>query len=105
VDTTHITCQGDSGGPAFLTIDGRETVAGITSYGDIGCDEYAAFTRVDLYLDDIEKFIAENDPQPSGACAADGGCDVYCSAPDADCPCEGDGACTASCSDPDSDPD
>ena len=105
VDTTKITCQGDSGGPSFLTIDGKELIAGITSYGDVGCDEYAAFTRVDLYLPEIRAFIAANDPQPAQACTADGTCDTYCTAPDPDCPCAGEGVCSAACTEPDRDPD
>jgi MYXO-CTERM domain-containing protein len=105
VDSTKITCQGDSGGPAFLTVDGEEVVAGITSYGDVGCASLAAFTRVDLYLPEIRDFIAANDPQPAQACSADGTCDVYCSAPDPDCPCAGEGVCTPACAEPDRDPD
>jgi hypothetical protein len=103
--STHITCHGDSGGPAFLTIDGAEVVAGITSYGDVSCSAYGAFTRVDLYLADIDAFIAAHDPQAPGGCDADGTCGYLCDAPDPDCPCAGDGVCGTACPDPAIDPD
>ena len=35
-DGTHETCNGDSGGPALMTLDGRDTIVGLTSYGDVG---------------------------------------------------------------------
>jgi len=60
---TANTCQGDSGGPNFMTIDGVEVVAGITSYGNQGCDQYGVGTRVDAFVESfIEPFIRENDP-------------------------------------------
>ena len=71
------TCQGDSGGPNFLTIGGVETVAGITSYGYVGCDQAGYGTRVDHYASSfIDPWIAENDPDadppPSGGDGAGG---------------------------------
>lgn len=71
------TCQGDSGGPNFLTIGGVETVAGITSYGYVGCDQAGYGTRVDHYASSfIDPWIAENDPDaappPSGDGSGDG---------------------------------
>jgi secreted trypsin-like serine protease len=45
------TCQGDSGGPAFVTIDGTEYVAGITSYGDDACAKVGVSTAVQDYFD------------------------------------------------------
>jgi V8-like Glu-specific endopeptidase len=60
---TANTCQGDSGGPNFMTIDGEEVIAGITSYGSVGCDQYGVGTRVDHFAASyIEPFVAENDP-------------------------------------------
>lgn len=43
-------CTGDSGGPALLTIDGVETLIGVTSSGDAACESFATETRVDAYL-------------------------------------------------------
>jgi MYXO-CTERM domain-containing protein len=57
------TCQGDSGGPNFMNIDGVEVVAGITSFGNVGCDQYGFGTRVDVFAESfIDPFIAANDP-------------------------------------------
>lgn len=39
-------CAGDSGGPAFVEVDGREVVAGVTSYGKGGCRERGVSARV-----------------------------------------------------------
>lgn len=62
VDPQHLTCEGDSGGPAFLTKNGVEVIAGITSFGDQGCQHYGYDTRVDAYLSFIDPYIAANDP-------------------------------------------
>jgi MYXO-CTERM domain-containing protein len=57
------TCQGDSGGPNFMFSGGVEVVAGITSFGNEGCDQYGFGTRVDTFVTSfIEPFIVENDP-------------------------------------------
>lgn len=57
------TCQGDSGGPNFMTIEGVEVVAGITSYGNAGCDQYGFGTRVDAFAQSfIDPFVAQHDP-------------------------------------------
>jgi V8-like Glu-specific endopeptidase len=65
------TCQGDSGGPNFMTIDGVEVVAGVTSFGNTGCDQYGFGSRVDAYATSfIDPYLAENDPDappPPGA--------------------------------------
>ncbi|MFA5624886.1 MAG: trypsin-like serine protease [Bradymonadales bacterium] len=42
-------CSGDSGGPAFITRDGVEYVAGVTSYGDSECTVYGVSTSVQDY--------------------------------------------------------
>jgi hypothetical protein len=39
-------CAGDSGGPALVERDGREVVAGVTSYGEGGCRERGVSARV-----------------------------------------------------------
>lgn len=65
------TCQGDSGGPNFMTIGGVEVVAGVTSFGNTGCDQYGFGSRVDAYAASfIDPYVAENDPDaalPPGA--------------------------------------
>jgi len=45
------TCNGDSGGPAFVTINKKEVLLGITSAGDLECKVYGRSTRVDAYAD------------------------------------------------------
>lgn len=54
------TCSGDSGGPAFAMIGGRQTIVGVTSFGDQQCATYGADTRIDaeqtflaMYLPDL----------------------------------------------------
>ena len=44
-------CQGDSGGPAIVRVDGREYLAGITSYGDLACMAYGVSTAVQDHFD------------------------------------------------------
>lgn len=44
-------CNGDSGGPAFVTINGVEYVAGITSYGDSWCTIYGVSTAAQSFYD------------------------------------------------------
>lgn len=57
------TCQGDSGGPNFMTIDGVEVVAGVTSFGNTGCDQSGFGSRVDAYTTSfIDPYLAANDP-------------------------------------------
>lgn len=50
-------CSGDSGGPAFVTIDGVEYVAGVTSYGDENCAFFGCSTKVDVFEDFIAGFL------------------------------------------------
>lgn len=105
---SQIIAAGDSGGPAFVQNDGHEFVAGVSSYGitfQNSSDEASAFTRVDLYLPEIDAFIAANDPQTANACDADGVCGTACPGVDPDCPCIADGQCTTACAQPDRDPD
>jgi len=61
-DPRHITCEGDSGGPALLTINGVETIVGITSFGDQGCTQQGVDTRVDSYVDFIDQWTMMFDP-------------------------------------------
>lgn len=42
-----MTCSGDSGGPVFVSIDGVEFVAGVTSRGDAACADHGVVARVD----------------------------------------------------------
>ena len=67
-------CQGDSGGPSFATIDGKQTVVGITSFGDQFCGQLGADMRVDAAKD----FIIENAPELF--CIDDNSCSNTCGA-------------------------
>jgi secreted trypsin-like serine protease len=59
----HDTCEGDSGGPAFLTMNGQEVIAGVTSFGDQGCTQGGFDTRVDVYASSfVDPYIAMFDP-------------------------------------------
>ena len=82
---TANTCQGDSGGPNFLVgDDGEEVVVGITSFGNVGCDQYGFGTNVEAYATDfVDPWLRSNDPD---ACADDGACIAACGAIDPDCP-------------------
>lgn len=55
-------CSGDSGGPSFAMIDGKQTVVGITSFGDQNCAELGADTRTDAE----RQFILQYVPQLEG---------------------------------------
>jgi V8-like Glu-specific endopeptidase len=74
------TCFGDSGGPGFLTIGGKEVLAGVTSNGDPSCTVYGNDTRVDQYLSFIGDYLAAN-----VGCGADGQCTFGCLPADPDC--------------------
>lgn len=44
------TCNGDSGGPAFMTnAQGVAEVIGVTSFGDVDCEQLSIDTRVDAF--------------------------------------------------------
>jgi V8-like Glu-specific endopeptidase len=62
------TCDGDSGGPAFAIINGKQTVVGVTSFGD-HCANYGADTRIDIEL----PFLAHHIPEVVG-CLTDDDC-------------------------------
>ncbi|HWE28867.1 MAG TPA: trypsin-like serine protease [Polyangia bacterium] len=61
-DATHETCNGDSGGPALMTLDGRETIVGLTSYGDVNCSTGGYDTRVDAMAAWIDGYVQKADP-------------------------------------------
>jgi secreted trypsin-like serine protease len=71
------TCEGDSGGPGLMTLEGREVVVGVVSFGDQSCAELGVDTRVDVYADDfVQPFIDEIDPGTGGG--GGGGGDKGC---------------------------
>lgn len=90
------TCLSDSGGPGFITLDGVEYLAGVTSRGDAECAEFGVDTRVDVYADWVKFYIDVNDPTVTD-CGDDGTCALDCDSPDPDCPCEADGLCSTAC--------
>ena len=61
-DTTHETCNGDSGGPALMTLNGVETIVGLTSYGDVNCNMGGWDTRVDAMAAWIDGYVQQADP-------------------------------------------
>jgi secreted trypsin-like serine protease len=61
-DGTHETCNGDSGGPALMTLGGRETIVGLTSYGDVNCNTGGWDTRVDAMAAWIDGYVNKADP-------------------------------------------
>jgi hypothetical protein len=104
-DGTHNTCKGDSGGPAFMTIDGVETIVGVTSSGDPSCVMGSYFTRIDSVLSFIDGYVQMFDPGQAdmgGGVGAPGTVGADCS-DDSQCQsklCAKSGAtgyCTASC--------
>ena len=56
-DSAHQSCEGDSGGPALMTLNGVETLVGITSYGQAGCVEGGYHTRVDAYTSFLNLYL------------------------------------------------
>jgi V8-like Glu-specific endopeptidase len=63
-ETTTGTCEGDSGGPAFMTLGGREVIAGITSFSTTPlCMSSGYDTRIDLFADSwVKMYIDQADP-------------------------------------------
>ena len=77
------TCYGDSGGPNFMTFDGVEMVAGVTSRGtDICGAGLDIAVRADSYRTWIDQFVAMYDPP---ACGGNGTCVPGCTPVDPDC--------------------
>jgi MYXO-CTERM domain-containing protein len=62
-DSGANTCQGDSGGPSFITRNGVEVVAGVTSWGTGGCFGESGAMRVAKHTAFIDNFIRDNDIQ------------------------------------------
>jgi hypothetical protein len=80
------TCYGDSGGPTFVTLEGVEYLAGVTSFGTQECGvDMSGETRVDVYGDWVRQYVLQHDQVQLGSCAPDGQCAAGCSSPDPDC--------------------
>ncbi|HKE18807.1 MAG TPA: trypsin-like serine protease [Kofleriaceae bacterium] len=75
-DGAHGTCSGDSGGPALMTIDGREVIVGVTSFGTETCDQGSYESRLDPEVGFVDDFIAEFDPdwEPDATDGGSSGC-------------------------------
>jgi secreted trypsin-like serine protease len=88
-DGSHGICEGDSGGPAFMTLNGVETVVGVTSFGFTGCPltadaqaiaagfEAGNDTRIDTYASFIDPWVLMFDPpakKPGDMCTSDADC-------------------------------
>jgi secreted trypsin-like serine protease len=59
------TCQGDSGGPELMSLGGKETLVGVTSYGPSPCESGpATAVRVDAHLDFLNKYLGASTPAP-----------------------------------------
>ncbi len=101
-DSNVSVCFGDSGGPAFLTLDGKEVVAGVHSFtSGQTCNPPNGDTDVQQYaLDFILPWVQENDE----SCGLDGVCGPIGCVDDPDClPCGPDGTCASDCELPDPD--
>jgi len=61
-DPNKNTCYGDSGGPAFFIDSSNQYwLAGVTSWGDQGCNQFGVDTRTDAYRD----FLGVNATPPA----------------------------------------
>lgn len=90
------TCMGDSGGPALLTVDERQYVAAVTSYGSANCTGLGVSTRVDHYVDTFECFLSAS--VGTVTCGLGRSCGV-----DGDCQsghCVGSTCCDSACTSP-----
>ncbi|MBK7580612.1 MAG: trypsin-like serine protease [Myxococcales bacterium] len=61
------TCNGDSGGPAFANVGSEWFVAGVTSYGDAGCNYYGVDTRADAFAEFVLGKPAPSEGKPDSA--------------------------------------
>jgi MYXO-CTERM domain-containing protein len=59
-------CKGDSGGPAVIQVGGALRVAGVISYGDVGCTLLGAAVRVSSAAAFIRAFIDAATPADAG---------------------------------------
>ena len=68
-DNEHGTCEGDSGGPAFMMLNGKERIAGVTAIGYRGCPVKLAATdtRVDAYTSFVDSYVNQYDSAGRGA--------------------------------------
>jgi uncharacterized membrane protein YgcG len=88
-DGSHGICEGDSGGPAFMTLNGVETIVGVTSFGFTNCPltadaqalaegfEAGNDTRIDTYASFIDPWVLQFDPppkKPGDMCTSDADC-------------------------------
>lgn len=88
-----VSCQGDSGGPAFVDEGGVETIAGISSYGDIGCVESGSYSRTELCAAFFDQFTAQACvPECVGKVCGPDGCGGVCGSCEAGKACA-DGQC------------
>lgn len=90
-----VSCQGDSGGPAFVSEGGVETIAAISSYGDIGCVESGSYARTELCAAFFDGFTQQTcTPQCAGKVCGGDGCGGVCGTCAADQVCSS-GQCVA----------
>ncbi|HEY8271631.1 MAG TPA: trypsin-like serine protease [Pseudobdellovibrionaceae bacterium] len=61
-ETMHGSCSIDSGGPAFVEVDGKTYIWGVTSRGDVNCRKRGVYTRIDSYLPWVDAVIKELSP-------------------------------------------
>jgi secreted trypsin-like serine protease len=95
-DGNHVEgpCNGDSGGPAFVTYNGHTYVAGVTSYGDVACDDYGVSTNVAGF----ESFIGDFTGGGGGGGGGGGSCgDATCGADESCDGRNGTTSCSADC--------
>ncbi len=75
-NTEANTAPGDSGGPAYLTVNGQQVVAGVTSGGDqanAGIGDHSFDTRVDVYASWIDSVIGSGSGGGGGGTGGGGG--------------------------------
>ena len=61
IETDSGSCNGDSGGPAYVFLDQKLLLAGLTSRGDGPCRSFGIYTIVDYF----SKWILETITKPS----------------------------------------
>ncbi len=58
------TCAGDSGGPLLLNANGQDSVAGVSSWTGLWCEEYSLFTRIDAFRPFLDSSIQRGGNAP-----------------------------------------